>query len=113
MGEAAARCRPEPAVCSSCSPWPRPLAPPSLPPALPARRDRLVAQLDLATAQRDILRQYTGFITTAQSGDTIGLGQKIDELQRSVPEVQAQVAGSGGASAANSTSPAAGTEIAA
>lgn len=62
-------------------------ASPTSRPALNAQRDRLAAQLNLATAQRDVLRQYAGFVTEEQSGDTASLSAKIDELQRAVPEV--------------------------
>lgn len=69
-------------------------------PALAARRDQLVAQLELATAQRDVLRQYAGFVAAAQTGGSVGLAQKIAELERSVPELageeQAGAADAGG-----------------
>ena len=63
--------------------------PTSRPALLAARRDRLAAQVNLAQAQRDVMLQYAGFVSSAQ-GDTAGLAQKIAEIQQSVPEIPLQ-----------------------
>jgi small-conductance mechanosensitive channel len=61
---------------------------------LTARRDHLVAQLNLVTAQRDTLQSYSHFMRSATAGpgnvDAENLLQKIADLEQSVPDVQEQ-----------------------
>ncbi|HSV16544.1 MAG TPA: hypothetical protein VLI90_19935, partial [Tepidisphaeraceae bacterium] len=60
---------------------------------LKSRRDHLNAQLNLVSAQRDTLNEYSRFVTNASSnggGDT--LLKRIDDLAQSVPEVQEDTA---------------------
>jgi small-conductance mechanosensitive channel len=66
-------------------------APPASQPAVAARRDELQARLNLARAQADVLAEYTGFLTGAQAGGDIGLRRKIDDLERSLPEIGSDV----------------------
>ena len=52
-------------------------------------RERLAAQLDLARAQRDVMRQYAEFVSAAEAGETAGsLAKRIDDLEQTVPEVR-------------------------
>src|SRR5262249_38662361 len=55
---------------------------------LSSRRYELTAELNLANTQRDVLEEYAMFAVSAESGDSAALSQKIDELERSVPELQ-------------------------
>jgi small-conductance mechanosensitive channel len=58
---------------------------------LQAQRDELAAELDLATATQDSINKISSFISTnAGPGGTASLGDKIAELQMSVPEAFAQ-----------------------
>lgn len=55
-------------------------------PALAVERDRLVAQLNLAQTRRDVLKQYSGFVTTAETGDVAeAMSKRINDLEGSVP----------------------------
>src|SRR2546421_12036127 len=65
-----------------------------------ARRYELTAELNLANTQRDVLQEYAMFMVSTESGDSAAIAQKIDELERSVPEVQ---------SANKSSAPSSGT----
>jgi small-conductance mechanosensitive channel len=64
-----------------------PTTAPTSRPALVAKRDRLAAQLNLVTTQRDALSNYAQFVRGAESGDLVGLGAKVADLERSVPEI--------------------------
>ena len=70
-------------------------APAASQPAFAARRENLIAQLNLATARRDVLSEYSGFVSAAQGGDAVGLSAKVEELARTVPEVSASPGGGG------------------
>jgi small-conductance mechanosensitive channel len=59
-------------------------------PVLTARRDKLSSQLELAIARRDVLKNFSGFMSDSAAGSAAGLLARIDELERSVPEVQAE-----------------------
>jgi len=74
--------------------------------AIYARRYELTAELNLANTQRDVQEEYAMFVVSAESGDSAALGQKIDELERSVPELQ--MAGSRGPTTAPSAAPGGG-----
>jgi small-conductance mechanosensitive channel len=90
-----------------------PLADPTSQPALTGRRDKLTSELDLAVARRDVLKTMTGFISDSASGTAEGLSARIDDLERSVPEVQTDAQADQAAAPAAKTSPAkAGTTAA-
>jgi small-conductance mechanosensitive channel len=61
-------------------------------PVLDARRGKLVAQLNLANARRDVLQNVAGFMSDSTAGG--GLVNQIDQLQQSFPEIQGTSAGS-------------------
>ncbi len=65
-----------------------PKADPAALPALTARRDKLSSELELATARRDVLKNFSSFMSESAGGSAQGLSARIDELERSVPEVQ-------------------------
>src|SRR5207302_8316345 len=52
-----------------------------------AHRYELTAELNLAATQRNILQEYAQFLSAAQGSGSAALTQKIDELERSVPEI--------------------------
>ena len=58
-------------------------------PTLEARRDKLLAESNLAIARRDVLQSVSGFMSDSENGAAGGLLAKIDDLERSVPEAQA------------------------
>ena len=53
-------------------------------PVLVAKRDKLAAELDLATSRRDILQSWLRF--SADGGGVQNLLTKIDDVERAVPE---------------------------
>lgn len=57
-------------------------------PALIARRDKLSAELDLATSRRDVIKSLSGFVSESATGTAEGLSARIDDLERSVPDIQ-------------------------
>jgi small-conductance mechanosensitive channel len=71
-----------------------------------ARQSKLSAELDLASTRRDVLTQYSGFMTSAVNG-TATLGDKIDQLERTLPELQIDAT----ADATKSTSAAAAANV--
>lgn len=62
-------------------------APTTAPATLTARRDKLIAELNLARVRQDVLQNFIGF--NSGNGSSAGLSQKIDDLERSTPEAQA------------------------
>ncbi len=59
-------------------------APAPVPDLLTARRDKLVAQLNLAKARQEVLQNLVGF--NAGNGAAGSLAQKIDDLEHSLPD---------------------------
>jgi small-conductance mechanosensitive channel len=60
-------------------------APPTSQPVISARRDKLTAELNLAGARMKVLQDFSKFSAeTGQSAES--LGQKIDDLEKAVPE---------------------------
>ncbi|HYE17057.1 MAG TPA: mechanosensitive ion channel family protein [Tepidisphaeraceae bacterium] len=56
---------------------------------LEARREELAAQLELATARRDVLQRVASVAGGAEGGAAAALAERIDALERSVPEAAA------------------------
>lgn len=62
-------------------------------PVLTARREKLVAQLDLAVARRDVLMNLSGFMSGLGGTGVNGLLERIDDLERSIPEARRDATG--------------------
>jgi len=56
---------------------------------LNARRNKLVAQLNLSKARQDVLAGFAGFVSDL-SGGSENLRQQVENLQREVPQLQDQ-----------------------
>ncbi len=54
-----------------------------------AKRYELTAQLNLANTQRNVLEEYAQFMQVADSDGAASFPQKIDQLEQSVPDLQA------------------------
>ena len=52
-----------------------------------ARRDEVTSQLNLAKEQQTVLQNLAGFMTTAESGQATTLAEQVNELKRSVPDI--------------------------
>jgi len=57
-------------------------------PTLNARRDKLVAELNLAKARQEVVQNLSEFVSGPGSGAAGGLLEKIADLERSVPDAQ-------------------------
>ncbi|HSI32273.1 MAG TPA: mechanosensitive ion channel family protein [Tepidisphaeraceae bacterium] len=65
---------------------------------LEARRDELAAQLELAAARRDVLQRVASVAGGAEGGTAAALAERLDALERSVPEAVAPPSSGGGSS---------------
>jgi small-conductance mechanosensitive channel len=90
------------------------VASPTSRPVLDARRDKLVAQLDLAQARRSVLTNLASFTSGADGSGAAGLAAKVAELRQSAPEVLPDVASPAAteAAATPATQPSAATTAA-
>lgn len=58
-------------------------------PAIVSEKERLAAQLRLAAAQRDVMQKYAEFVASAENGDTTGsLTRRINDLEKTLPEIR-------------------------
>ncbi len=80
--------------------------------ALTAKRDRLIAEINLVTAQRDTMQSFSAFMTDSENGDAASLLRRIDDLEQSTPEVQEapQKSGDGDTAATVTTATAAAAQ---
>jgi small-conductance mechanosensitive channel len=63
--------------------------------ALVATRDKLTAEINLATAERDTLTGYTHFISTAEGGQSASLADKVNGIEQSFPELNEKLTSGG------------------
>jgi small-conductance mechanosensitive channel len=57
-------------------------------PVLEGHRDSIASQLNFAKTRQSALQNFVGFMSTLDTSGSAGLLQRIDELQRSTPDLQ-------------------------
>jgi small-conductance mechanosensitive channel len=63
-------------------------APPDEAPPLLAKRDKLVAQLNFAKTRQEALQDFMNFMSGLDSSGSAGLLQRINDLEKSIPDLQ-------------------------
>jgi small-conductance mechanosensitive channel len=61
-------------------------APPDALPALQARRDKLVSQINFTKIRKDAVAQLMGFMASQDNNGAAALPAKIDDLERTIPD---------------------------
>jgi len=56
--------------------------------AMQARRDSVASQLDFAKTRQSALQDFVGFMSTLDTNGSAGLIQRINDLERSTPDLQ-------------------------